>query len=178
MADVTGTFYAGEAFIGYQSELRIGQGDSPETFTAVADIRVITPGDMTTGVVEKTHLRSPARHREKLATLRDSGPFTIQGNYRPEHGSHTVNGGDGFNSTHSLVSLWRDVTEANFEIELPPDAATFDAGSPGSPGSPGPNAIILAFRGVVTKYQIGAIGLDTLVDFTAEITPLRAYTLP
>ncbi len=178
MADVTGTTYAGEAFIGYLAELRVGQGDSPETFTAVADIRTITPGDMTTGIVEKTHLRSPERHREKLATLRDSGPFTIAGNYRPTHGSHTINGGDGFNTTHNLVSLWRDCTEANFEIELPPNATNYDPGSPGSPGSPGPNSIILAFRGVVSKYQIGAIGLDTLVDFTAEITPLRAYALP
>lgn len=165
MPDVTGTYYEGNAFIGYGSELRIGQADgSPETFVAVADITQITPGDMTTGVLDKTHLRSPDRHREKLATLRDSGPFTLSGNYRPDHGSHTVAGGDGFSPTHSLVSLWRDVTEANFEIELPADA-----------GSP---AIVLAFRGVVTKYQIGAIGLDTKVDFTAEITPLRAYTLP
>lgn len=165
MADVTGTTYAGEAFIGYLSELRVGQNDgSPETFTAVADITIITPGDMTTGVIEKTHLRSPDRHREHLATLRDSGPFQFVGNYRPGHGSHTVAGGDGFAADRSLPSLWRDVTEANFEIELP--AAAF---------SP---AIVLEFRGVVTKYQIGAIGLDQKVDFTAEITPLSAYTLP
>lgn len=163
--DVTGQFYAGEAFIGYGSELRVGQGDgSPETFVAIADITSITPGDMTTGIIDKTHLRSPDRHREKLATLRDSGPFQISGNYRPEHGSHTIQGGDGFAAARSLPSLWRDVTEANFEIELPADA-----------GSP---TIVLAFRGVVSKYQIGAIGLDTKVDFTAEITPLQAYTLP
>ncbi len=165
MANVTGTYYAGDAFIGYGAELRVGQDDgSPETFVAVADVTVITPGDMTTGVVEKTHLRSPDRHKEKIATLRDSGAFSISGNYRPQHGSHTVAGGDGFAADRSLVSLWRDVTEANFEIELP-----IDAGSP---------AIVLAFRGVVTKYQIGALGVETKVDFTAEITPLSAYDLP
>jgi hypothetical protein len=168
MADVTGTYYAGDAFIGYGTELRVGQGDSPETFVAIADVVSITPGDMTTPVIDKTHLRSPDRHREKLATIRDSGPFVIAGNYRPGHGSHTVAGGDGFDPARSLVSLWRDVTEANFEIELP-EAAT-DGGSPGG--------VVLAFRGVVTKYQIGQIGLDTKVDFTAEITPLSAYTLP
>jgi hypothetical protein len=168
MSDVTGTYYAGDAFIGYGTELRVGQGDSPETFVAIADVVSITPGDMTTPVIDKTHLRSPDRHREKLATIRDSGPFTIAGNYRPGHGSHTVGGGDGFDANRSLVSLWRDVTEANFEIELPGDAA----------GGGSPNGIILSFRGVVTKYQIGQIGLDTKVDFTAEITPLAAYTLP
>lgn len=169
MANVTGTTYAGEAFIGYLSELRIGQGDaSPQEFVAVADVTLITPGDMTTGILEKTHLRSPDRHREKLATLRDSGAFQVQGNYRPGHGSHTVGGGDGFNTTHSLVSLWRDVTEADFEIELPGGAA----------GGGSPNGLILAFRGVVSKYQIGALGVDVKCDFTAEITPLRAYDLP
>ncbi len=162
--DVTDTYYAGEAFIGYGAQLKVGQGDSPESFVAVADVTLITPGDMTTGVLEKTHLRSPDRHREKLATLRDSGPFAISGNYRPGHGSHTVAGGDGFAATRSLVSLWRDVTEVNFEIDLP-----VSAGSP---------AITLAFRGVVTKYQIGALGVDVKCDFTAEITPLSAYALP
>lgn len=165
--DVTGQFYEGQAFIGYESELRIGQGDgSPQTFTAVADVTLITPGDMTTGILEKTHLRSPDRHREKLATLRDSGPFQFVGNYRPGHGSHTVAGGDGFSSTRNLPAMWRDVTEADFEIELPPGAG---AGSP---------AIVLQFRGVVTKYQIGALGVDVKCDFTAEITPLSAYDLP
>src|SRR5262245_64245310 len=146
MANVTGTYYAGEAFIGYGAEFRVGQGNgSPETFVAVADVMAITPGEMTTGVIDKTHLRSPDRHREKLATLRDSGPFTIAGNYRPTHGSHTVDGGDGFDPDRSLPSLWRDVTEANFEIELPAAA-----------GSP---AVVLEFAGVVTRYQIGGIVL-------------------
>jgi hypothetical protein len=31
---------------------------------------------------------------------------------------------------------------------------------------------------VVTKYQIGNITIDQKVEFTAEITPLGAYTLP
>jgi hypothetical protein len=164
MADVTGTYYASDAFVGYGAEIRVGQGDaSPETFVALPDITTITPGDMTTGVVDTTHLRSPDRHRERKGTLRDSGPFTLAGNYRPEHGAHKAAGGDGFNSTHNLYALWRDVREANFEIELPSDA-----------GSP---AIVMSFVGLVTRYQPGAITVDEKVGFTAEITPLRAYDL-
>jgi len=171
MADVTGTYYAGDAFIGYGAELRIGQGDgvagspgTPETFVAVPDVTTITPGDGTTGVLDITHLRSPDRHREKKATLRDSGPFTIAGNYRPEHGAHKLTGGDGFLPGFSLYSLWHDVTEANFEIGMPPDAN--NGVSPG---------ITLAFVGLVTRYQVGAMTLDQKVEYTAEITPLRAY---
>lgn len=164
MADVTGTYYAGDAFIGYGAEIRVGQADgSPETFVAIPDISTITPGDMTTGTVDTTHLRSPDRHRERKGTLRDSGPFTLAGNYRPEHGAHMIAGGDGFSATHNLYALWKNVTEANFEIELPADA-----------GSP---AIVMSFVGVVTRYQPGAITVDDKVGFTCEVTPLRAYDL-
>lgn len=161
MADVTGTFYAGEAFTGYKAQLLVGQGDSPEAFVAVADVMSIQPGDMTTGVINKTHLRSPGRAHEKLATLRDLGPFTITGNYRPGHGSHSTDDGDGFLANRSLVNLWRNVTEANFKITLV-DAS--DA------------TIELPFRGVVTQYQIGSIEAETKVDFTAQIQPLSDWT--
>jgi len=161
MADVTDLFYAGDAFIGYGAQIKVGQGDSPETFTAVADIMEITFGDMTTNVIPKTHLRSPGRHHEKIATIRDSGPISIKGNYRPGHGSQShATPVDGFLAGRSLLELWESVTEANFIIELPD-------------GSP---ATELPFRGVVTKFQPGTVGLETLVDFTCEITPLQSYS--
>ena len=168
MADVTNTFYAGDAFIGYGAQFLVGQDDgSPETFTAVPDIESITMGDMTTGTVPKTHLRSPGRHHEKLATIRDSGPISLAGNYRPTHGAHKQVGGDGFSATHSLLSLWRNVTENNFKIVLPEEAN--DAGSPGE-------AIELPIQGVVTRYQIGEMTLEGKVPFTAEVTPLSDYS--
>jgi len=160
MADVTGTFYAGDAFIGYGSELKVGQGDSPETFVSVPDIESITMGDMTTGVVDITHLRSPGRHREKKGTIRDSGPIAFQGNYRPDHGAHKQAGGDGFSTTSSLLYLWRNVVETNFEIVLPADAGS----------------VVLPIRGVVTKYQIGALTLDGKTPFMGEITPLSDFS--
>ncbi len=159
MADVTGDYYAGEAFIGYGSQLMVGQDDgSPETFAAIADIDSIQPGQMSTNVVQKTHLRSPEAHHEKLAALRDSGPFTITGNWRLKHGSHSNAGGDGFDT--GLVGLWRTRAERNFKIVL----------SDGSPASEWP------FRGVVTRYQPGTIGLEERVTFTAEITPLQDFS--
>jgi len=172
----TDLFYAGEAFIGYGAQFLVGQDDgSPETFVAVPDIMSITPGDMNTGVVDKTHLRSPGRHREKLGTIRDSGPITLAGNYRPSHGAHKQVGGDGFSATHSLLSLWRNVTECNFQLVLPDAAGFREEGSPPMVGSPA-TAIVLPLRGVVTKYQIGQLTLDNKVEFTCEITPLQDYS--
>lgn len=162
MADVTDTYYAGDAFIGYGSQLMVGQDDgSPETFVAVADITTITPGDMSTAIVDKTHLRSPEAHREKLAALRDSGPFTLTGNWRPLHGSQSNAGGDGFDAASGgLMGLWRQRLERNFKIVL----------SDGSPATEWP------FRGVVTRFQPGEIGVDDKVNFTAEITPLSDFS--
>jgi hypothetical protein len=164
MADViTDAFYAGEAIHGYGAQLEVGQGDSPESFVAIADVVEITPGDMSTAVIDKTHLRSPEAHREKLAGIRDSGPFSIKGNWRPNHGtqSNTANTtADGVATGYGLIALWRNRTEANFKIVL----------NDGSPATEWP------FRGVVTKFQPGTIGVDAKIDFTAEITPLQDFS--
>jgi len=168
MADITDTYYEGGAFIGYGAQFMVGQDDgSPETFAAVPDIESITPGDMTTGVVNKTHLRSPGRHHEKLGTIRDSGPIALAGNYRPTHGAHKQVGGDGFDAAHSLLSLWRNVTQNNFKIVFPEEAS-----GDGSPVT----AIELPLRGVVTRYQIGEMTLEGKVPFLCEITPLSDYS--
>jgi hypothetical protein len=104
MADVTGDYYANESGIGYGTELGVGQGDAvppttPETFVSVPVMMKITPGDLTTGVVDATHLRSPNRHREKKGTIRDSGAIVCEGFYVPGHGAHNMAGGDGFDET-------------------------------------------------------------------------------
>jgi len=159
MSDVTDTYYPGEAFTGYGTQLMVNVGGSPGTFVAIADIETITPGEMSTNVIEKTHLRSPEAHREKLAGLRDSGAFALAGNWRPTHGSHSNAGGDGF-ADGGLIALWRRRVEADFKIVLPD----------GSPGTEWP------FRGVVTKFQPGEIAGDAKVGFTAEITPLGDFS--
>ncbi len=170
MADITDLYYAGDAWIGYGAQLMVGQDDgSPESFTAIPDLASITPGEMTTGIVTITHLRSPDRHHEKKGTIRDSGPIVCEGNYRPSHGAHKHSGGDGFTATTNLLYLWENVVEVNFQLVLPDRA---DAGATGSPLA----GIVLPFRGVITRYQIGGIVLEDKTTFTLEVTPLRAYS--
>lgn len=172
MADVTDTYYASSAFIGYGAQVMVGQNDgSPETFVAVAEINRIVPGEMTTGVIPVTHLRSPGRHHEKRATIRDSGPIVCEGNYIPTHGSHKQTGGDGFAAERSLLSLWRNVTEANFRLVMP-DASSGTLPDGGSPGT----GIMLPVRGTITKYQPGEMALEAKMPFTFEITPLQDYS--
>lgn len=157
MADVTGTFYAGDAIVGYGTQLMVGDGASPESFAAIADVMTITPGDISSAIIDKTHLRSPDGHREKTVGLTDSGPFTITGNWRPDHESQSyVGGGSGAFASGGLPKLLADKTERNFKIVLP-DATEWP------------------FRGIVSKFQPGQISGDERISFTAEITPLRSY---
>lgn len=158
--DVTGLYYAGEAFIGYGSQLLVGNGASPEVFEAVADVVEITPGAMTSAVVDKTHLRSPARHREKIVALRDSGAFTVKCNWRPGHRSqNNAGGGSGAFSGGGMLAKWISGAETNYKISLA-DADTTD----------------IPFRGSVTKWQPGGIVGDQKVDLMLEITPLSDFS--
>jgi hypothetical protein len=160
MADVTGTYYAGEAIVGYGAELLVGDGSSPPNYEAVADIISITPGEMTTAVIDKTHLRSPDRHREKIATLRDSGPFVMRANWRPTHESQSkAGGGTGSFTGGGLLKKWIEVSEEDFVIKLT------DADETEFP-----------FRGTVTRFQPGEITVDNKIEVTIEITPLRDFS--
>jgi hypothetical protein len=161
MSDVTDTYYAGEAFIGYGTQLMVGDGASPESFEAIADVIEITPGAWGTDVVEKTHLRSPTRHKEKLVAMRDSGPFVVKCNWRPTHESQSkAGGGSGAFASGGMLAKWISGEETNYKIVL----------SDGSPGTEVP------FRGSVTKYQPGGIAGGQKVDMTIEITPLADFS--
>ncbi len=159
MADLTDTFYPAEgSFHGYGTQLLVGDGASPEQFEAVAEVRQITFGDMTTAVFERTHLRSPEAHREKLAGLRDSGPFSMVLNYRPKHESqNNAGGGSGAFAAGGLLYMWINRLTKDFKIVCSDD----------SPATEVP------FTGVITKYQPGTLGPDGGIDLTVEITPLN-----
>lgn len=160
MANVTDTYYASEANIGYGGQWLIGMGNSPETFVAVAQIASIQFGDMTAGIVNKTHLRSPGRAHEKIATIRDLGPFTMTGQLNLTHGSHRNATGDGFTTPGGLIALHRNLTERNMQIDIPD-------------GSP---ATMLPFRGVISRLNLGQLTLEGIQEFTAEVQPLADYT--
>lgn len=161
MADRTDTFYAGTGIHGYGAQLMVGDGASPETFQAVAQVTSITFGDMTTAVIDKTHLRSPAAHREKMAGLRDSGPFAIEGIWAPADESQSnTGGGSGSFVSGGLIAMWIARTEHNFKIVL----------NDGSPATEFP------FGGIVTKFQPGQIGPDDKIMFSAEITPVQDFS--
>lgn len=163
MANLTDTYYAAEGgFHGYGAQLLVGDGGaSPQDYEAIAEVTSITFGDMTTEVFDRSHLRSPDAHREKIAGMRDSGAFGIVGNWRPDHESQSNAGGGSVSFVSGgLIALWRTRAERDFKLKLP-------YGSP---------EVELPFAGTVTKFQPGQVGLGGIVNFNAEVTPLRDFS--
>jgi len=156
MADVTGTFYAGEAEIGYGAEFMMGLGDgSPETFVAVADVISIKPGKLGAAIVDKTHLRSPNRTREKLVALFDADAWVVRMNWRPDHGSQSNAGGDGFTQGGLLAQALAG-TESNYKLKR----AT---------------GLELVVPAAISGYEIGEVTTDGKTELTVEFTPLRSF---
>lgn len=164
MSDRSNTFYAvaDSAIHGYGAQLMVGDGGGSETFQAIAAILSITPGDMSTADIDTTHLRSPDAHREHRAGIRDSGAFTVTGVWLPTDESQSnAGGGSGSFTSGGLIALWRGRQNHNFKIVLPDNE-----------GSP---SIEWPFRGYVSQFQPGEIGVDDKINFTASFMPTEAY---
>lgn len=161
MADRTDDFYAATGAIhGYGFQLQVGDGASPEHFESIAALRVATPGEMSTEDIDRTHARSPDAHREHMAGLRDSGAFECEGIWLPDEQSQSnTGGGSGAFAGGGLIALWRGRQEHNFKIVL----------GNGSPGLEWP------FRGYVSRFQPGEIGIDDLITFSCAFQPTQAY---
>jgi hypothetical protein len=165
-----GDFYANDvAFIGYGAQLLMGSaagGASPDgspdedTYSVIGYVMSITPGDMSSNIIQATHLRSIGAHHEKIVGLRDSGPFSCELVWAPtEESQSNAGGGAGAFASGGLMDVWRNREERNFRIILPDT-----------------NATEWDFVGAVSKFQPSEIGLETLMTATVEITPLRDST--
>lgn len=162
MADRTGDFYPAEGAIhGYGAELQVSDGSSPPNWESIATINSITPGDMTTEDIPRTHLRSPDAHEEHMAGMRNSGPFELEGIWLPnEQSQNNAGGGSGAFASGGLIALWRGRQNHDFRILVP------DGSSPG---------LEWPFRGYVSKFQPGAITTADKINFSAAIQPTEAY---
>jgi hypothetical protein len=162
MADVTDTTYRTEGRDGYLAQIKMGNGASPEVFQAIANVTRIRPGGSTTEVIDVTHLRSPRAHREKIAGMRDSGPFGFDAIWVPSDESQSQAGGGGGSFTNGgMLALQVSRAEANFLIEF--DVAQF--GSPALQWGP--------FAGIVTEWTPGEIAPGLPLTVVGAITPLR-----
>lgn len=74
---------ATQAAIGHGVQFKIGNGATPEVFTAVAEVTNVTPPGMSRDAVDATHMDSPEKWREFVMGLKDGGEVELELNFVP-----------------------------------------------------------------------------------------------
>lgn len=109
-----------QGVVGLGTLLKIGDGQSPEVFTAIAEVKDITGPGLTQEFAEFTHQQSPNRFREYKPTFKNSGDVTFKVNMLPDDLTQ------GF-TTSGLLKDYEDQTLRNFQILYPDAGATLAA---------------------------------------------------
>jgi len=163
MADVTDTYYpATDAIVGYGTQWLIGDNASPETFQAVEGVVSFDAGGSTTSIIDRTHLRSPGRHREVIAGIRSSSPFSGSVIWLPYSESQSyAGGGSGSFTGGGLAKIAETCEERNMIIRYN------DGVSPASE---------LAFRGFVSEFTPSkGVMVDDKLTATIQVQPTASF---
>ena len=97
-----------QARIGHGSQFYVGNDDSPQTFTAIAEITSITPPSVTRDIIDATHTGSPDQWREHIPGLKDGGEVSCEMNFVP-----------GSDSSNILIAAQTDSFARDFRIVFP-----------------------------------------------------------
>lgn len=119
---------ASEAISSFGILLQMGDGADPEVFTTIAEVRDISPPELTRDTEETTHHTSPGGWEELLGTLKRSGEVTFEVNWLPTDATH--------NASDGILSLYDSGEITNFQIIFPDSGTT-----------------TWAFAAIVTKFQ-------------------------
>jgi predicted secreted protein len=129
-----------EAILGIETEVRIGDGGSPENFTLLPEIKSISFGGFTAEQVDTTHMQSPNRYREKRSTLKDSTNVTLESHYLPSSAEQQL-----------VKQALEDLAVVNWEIETP-------------------DGTLHEFTGQVIGFTISSIVVDNVIPLNIEIS--------
>lgn len=106
-----------EGVIGFGTLLAMGDGNTPEQFTDVAEVKDINGPGLTREFAELTHQKSPGGYREYKPTFKNSGDVTFKCNFLPDDATQ------GFLTT-GLLKDYEDGTLRNFRLTFPDTGAT------------------------------------------------------
>lgn len=135
------------AIAGVGAEFKRGDGESNETFTALAEVNSITGPTKSRSTIDVTSLDSTGGYSESIASFRDAGTVTLAMNWTRD-GFDTVN--DDFDSDESV----------NYQIVFPDTGNT-----------------TLDFTGYVTDLGNAIpFGDKITMDVTIKITGLVTLT--
>ena len=98
---------------GFGTLLKIGNGATSEVFTTIAEVKTISGPNITTEMLEATHMESPSGFREWLPSFKDAGEVSFEVNFLPSSTSHK-----------GLTTDQAARTKRNFKLVFPNTAAT------------------------------------------------------
>lgn len=99
------------AIFGQGTHLRLGDGQVPENFIKVAEVKSISGPTLTTDILDVTNHCSQGRVREFKAGLIDPGELTFTMNFQPGEPTHGVKQG--------LQNLQLSGAVRNYELAFP-----------------------------------------------------------
>lgn len=112
-----------EAMIGYGSEFRLGDGNSPEDFEPLAEVFNITPPADSVDILDASHMLSPNRTREFIEGMIDPGECSFELNFIPG------------NSDDDAIQAWKVAGgRKNCQIKFP-------------------NGVTWTFAGLLSAYE-------------------------
>lgn len=103
--------------VGLGTLLKIGNGASPETFAAIAEVKDIGGPQLSREFAEFTHQQSTGGYREYKPTFKMSGDLTFKCNFLPDDLTQ------GF-ATTGLLKDYDGGTLRNFQLLFPDSGAT------------------------------------------------------
>ena len=106
-----------DAIASFGTYLKIGDGESTEGFTTIAELLDIDVPGMAMTTAEVTNQTSTAAFREFIGTLLDGGEVTFDVNYVPTAGTH--------DATTGVIADMVNKTLRNFELVFPGAVATW-----------------------------------------------------
>ena len=145
-------------FIGLGATLEISDGASPETWTAIANVKSIDGPNDTTEIIDATHLGSSGGYREKRPHLQDGGTVSAEVSFDPSHATHDEATGILYIKRNKLLRKYR----INWSGAVDKDGAAVPYGE--------------EFNGYVTNTS-RSTPMDDLVGMSFEITVTGAPSI-
>jgi len=130
--------------------LKVGDGQTTETFATVAEVHDISGPGIKLDLIEATHHESPDATREFLPGLKDLSEVTFEIAFVPTNATHSL--------TTGFLKDWKDRTKRNYQLVFPDTGPT-----------------TWAFSGYVTGFNVkapvdGLLTADVTIRLTGALT--------
>ncbi len=140
------------AKIGYGTLLKVGDGASPEVFTAIAEIRSVGNFGSERALIDVTNFDSPNTFMEYILAMKDGVEMAVGANWLPANTTQNLAAG--------MMSYQDSGIPKNFKIVLPGSFGTF------------------TFAALVRKFEVPTIAPNSAMEvtFTLKVTGSIAYS--